>query len=123
MTERNTMEKKPVEKKPPATEAKKSGNGKRYLILLLVNTVLFFAVYRILLFYAEMANDAIYSFCVMLQPPAPPPKIPPKLPFKSMPPKAPIDKPSAVPVTPLPATCFSAPFTSFTLIAITTSSK
>ena len=60
------MDKKPVEKKPPATEAKKSGNGKRYLILLLVNTVLFFAVYRILLFYAEMASNAIYSFCVML---------------------------------------------------------
>ncbi|MBQ8356407.1 MAG: hypothetical protein IJX39_01205 [Clostridia bacterium] len=38
----------------------------RYLILLVVNSVLFFAVYRILLFYAEMTDKTFWSFVVMV---------------------------------------------------------
>lgn len=49
--------------KPP--EEKKKQNL-RYLILLIVNTVLFFAVYRVLLYYAELTDETFYSFLVMV---------------------------------------------------------
>ena len=38
----------------------------RYLIILIVNTILFFGVYRVLLHYADLAQNAYYSFVVMI---------------------------------------------------------
>lgn len=38
----------------------------RYLIILIVNTVLFLSVYRVLLHYGELAQNAYYSFCAMI---------------------------------------------------------
>ena len=38
----------------------------RYLVILIINTILFFSVYRVLLHYAELAEYAFYSFCVMV---------------------------------------------------------
>lgn len=46
----------------PKTEQKKSI---RYLILLVVNTVLFFALYRLLLTYAEITEKTFASFLVL----------------------------------------------------------
>ena len=40
--------------------------GRRDLILLIVNTLLFFTVYRILLYYAELTDDTFWSFLVMV---------------------------------------------------------
>ena len=37
----------------------------RDLLLLLLNTVLLFGIYKTLLFYAENTNETFYSFCVM----------------------------------------------------------
>ncbi len=48
-----------------ANEKKKRENLKN-LILLAVNTVLFFSLYRILLYYAEMTDDTYWSFLVMM---------------------------------------------------------
>ena len=47
----------------PQTEQKKSI---RHLVLLVVNTVLFFALYRILLTFAEMTKKTFASFVVLL---------------------------------------------------------
>lgn len=38
----------------------------RYLILLCVNTLLFFFVYRVLLFYGEETEETFYSFVAMV---------------------------------------------------------
>lgn len=38
----------------------------RNALLLLVNTVLFFGVYKALLFYAEATDETFLSFCVMI---------------------------------------------------------
>lgn len=38
----------------------------RYLMLLCVNTVLFFAVYRVLLSYGELTDNTFYSFVAMV---------------------------------------------------------
>ncbi len=38
----------------------------RYLMLLCVNTVLFFAVYRVLLSYGELTDNTFYSFITMV---------------------------------------------------------
>lgn len=38
----------------------------RDIVLLIVNTLLFFSVYRILLFYAELTDDTYWSFVVMV---------------------------------------------------------
>ena len=45
-----------------------AGKGKntRYLILLCVNTVLFFAIYRVLLSYGELTDNTFYSFLAMV---------------------------------------------------------
>ncbi len=37
----------------------------RYLILLCVNTILFFTVYRVLLSYGELTQETFYSFIAM----------------------------------------------------------
>lgn len=47
----------------PQTEQKKSI---RHLVLLVVNTVLFFALYRILLTFAEMTEKTFASFVVLI---------------------------------------------------------
>lgn len=39
---------------------------KRHAVMLCLNTVLFFALYRVLLFYADMTGDSYYSFLVMV---------------------------------------------------------
>ncbi|MBQ9779122.1 MAG: hypothetical protein IJW22_09400 [Clostridia bacterium] len=46
---------------PP--EKKKS---MRLLLVLVLNTVLFFALYKLLLFYADGTDETLYSFVVML---------------------------------------------------------
>lgn len=45
-----------------------AGKGKntRYLMLLCVNTVLFFAIYRVLLSYGELTDQTFYSFVTMV---------------------------------------------------------
>ena len=55
------MKKEPTE----ITSQTEQKNGIRHLILLGVNTVLFFAVYRILLTYAEMTEKTFASFLVL----------------------------------------------------------
>ena len=39
---------------------------KRHVLMLFLNTVLFFVLYRVLLFYAEMTGETFYSFLVMV---------------------------------------------------------
>ena len=41
------------------------GKNIRYLILLCVNTILFFTVYRVLLSYGELTQETFYSFIAM----------------------------------------------------------
>ena len=38
----------------------------RYLVILIVNTIVFLSVYRVLLHYADLAQNAYYSFCAMI---------------------------------------------------------
>ena len=52
-------------KETKAPSQKRRG-GRRDLILLIVNTLLFFTVYRVLLYYAELTDDTYYSFMVMV---------------------------------------------------------
>ena len=42
------------------------GKNTRYLILLCVNTVLFFAIYRVLLSYGGLTDNTFYSFLAMV---------------------------------------------------------
>ena len=44
------------------TSPQKNKNNKRYLILLIVNTVLFFTVYRTLISFGEQTQETFYSF-------------------------------------------------------------
>ena len=46
--------------------AKKPRENKRYLVLLILNTLLCFVVYRVLLHYAELTEDTFWSFLVMV---------------------------------------------------------
>ena len=55
-----------MQEKPSLFSLWKKNKNLRYLLLLVLNTVLFFSVYRVLLYYADMAKNAIYSFCTML---------------------------------------------------------
>ena len=48
------------------SQMQKDNKKMRYVLPLLINTVLFFAVYRVLLFYAEMTEETFYSFLVMV---------------------------------------------------------
>ena len=48
------------------TSPQKSKKNKRYLILLLINTVLFFTVYRTLISFGEQTQDTFYSFVCMV---------------------------------------------------------
>lgn len=53
-------------KEPKQKQDIKRQKNLRYLILLIVNTVLFFALYRALLYYAERTDDTYWSFVVMV---------------------------------------------------------
>lgn len=55
-----------MQERPSLSKLWKENKNLRYLVILALNTVLFFAVYRVLLYYAEMAENAFYSFCVMI---------------------------------------------------------
>ncbi len=55
-----------MQERPSFSKLWKENKSLRYLALLALNTVLFFGVYRVLLHYAELAEDAFYSFCVMV---------------------------------------------------------
>lgn len=48
------------------SQPQKNSQKTRYVLPLCINTVLFFAVYRVLLFYAEMTEETFYSFLVMV---------------------------------------------------------
>lgn len=48
------------------SQLQKDSKKTRYVLPLCINTVLFFAVYRVLLFYAEMTEETFYSFLVMV---------------------------------------------------------
>lgn len=55
-----------MKERPSLSKLWKENKNLRYLVILAINTVLFFSVYRVLLYYAEMADNAFYSFCVMI---------------------------------------------------------
>ena len=55
-----------MQERPSLSKLWKENKNLRYLLVLALNTVLFFSFYRVLLYYAELAEDAVYSFCVML---------------------------------------------------------
>ena len=47
-------------------QPQKGGKSKRHLILLCVNTLLFFTLYRVLLYLGEQTQDTFYSFVCMV---------------------------------------------------------
>lgn len=47
-------------------QPQKGGKSKRHLILLCVNTLLFFTLYRVLLHLGEQTQDTFYSFVCMV---------------------------------------------------------
>ena len=53
-------------KLPPREKKALSGAGRRHLLWLAVNSVLFYAVYRTLIFLAERSENAFPSFIVMV---------------------------------------------------------
>ena len=55
-----------MQEKPSFSKLWKENKNLRYLLFLALNTILFFGVYRVLLHYAELANDAVYSFYIMV---------------------------------------------------------
>ncbi len=55
-----------MNEKPTLSSLWKNQKNLRYLVLLIINTVLFFSVYKVLLYYAELTDETFYSFCVML---------------------------------------------------------
>lgn len=57
------MKKTSTKEKP---DGKNKGGRVRDLVLLIVNTLLFFSVYRVLLYYAELTDDTYWSFVVMV---------------------------------------------------------
>ena len=55
-----------MQERPSFSKLWKENKNLRYLVILAINTVLFFTLYRVLLYYAELADDAFYSFCIMI---------------------------------------------------------
>ena len=55
-----------MQEKPSFSKLWKENKSMRRMLILIVNTILFFAVYRVLLYYAEMTDETFYSFCVMM---------------------------------------------------------
>lgn len=57
----------PFPKTPDHKEKKTvSASAKKHLMLLIINTLIFFSVYQVLLYCAESAENAYWSFLVML---------------------------------------------------------
>ena len=55
-----------MKERPTLSSLWKENPKLRYLLILILNTVMFFAVYKVLLYYAELTDETFYSFCVML---------------------------------------------------------
>ena len=55
-----------MKERPTLSSLWKENQKLRYLLILILNTVMFFAVYKVLLYYAELTDETFYSFCVML---------------------------------------------------------
>ena len=55
-----------MQQNAPQNDSSKKSKNLRTLIYLVLNTVLFFSVYRVLLYYAERTDETFYSFCVMV---------------------------------------------------------
>lgn len=55
-----------MQEKPSFSKLWKENKILRYLLVLALNTVLLFALYRVLLHYADLAENALYSFVIML---------------------------------------------------------
>ena len=54
------------EKKTEFQSTSQKSKNKRYLILLIVNTVLFLLIYRVPLAYAELTDKTFFAFLVMV---------------------------------------------------------
>ena len=55
-----------MQEKPSLSKLFKENRNTRYMIILIINTILFFAVYKVLLYYAELTQVTVYSFVVMV---------------------------------------------------------
>ncbi len=55
-----------MRQRSPKNDPQTSKKGMRYLVLLVVNSVLCFALYQSLLLFAERTGETFYSFLVML---------------------------------------------------------
>jgi hypothetical protein len=55
-----------MSEKPSFSKLWKENQNTRYLIILIINTILFFAVYKICLYYGELTQQTFYSFLVMV---------------------------------------------------------
>ncbi len=55
-----------MQEKPTFSKLWRENQKLRYLVILIVNTALFLGVYRVLLHYGELAQNAYYSFCAMI---------------------------------------------------------
>ena len=55
-----------MQEKPSFSKLWRENEKLRHLVILILNTILFFGVYRVLLHYADLTQNAYYSFCVMV---------------------------------------------------------
>ena len=55
-----------MQERPTFSKLWKESQNLRYMIILIINTILFFAAYKILLYYAELTQETFYSFLLML---------------------------------------------------------
>lgn len=55
-----------MKKRPTAPQGSSLGKPLRRIALLVLNTVLFFGVYKVLLYYTDLSDNPLYSFVVML---------------------------------------------------------
>ena len=55
-----------MQERPSLSKLWKENKNLRRMLILILNTVLFFALYRVLLYYAELTDETFYAFCVMV---------------------------------------------------------
>ena len=55
-----------MQERPSFSKLWKENKNLRRMLILILNTVLFFALYRVLLYYAELTDETFYAFCVMV---------------------------------------------------------
>ena len=55
-----------MQERPSFKKLWKENQRLRYLVILAVNTILFLGFYRVLLHYADLTQNAYYSFCAMI---------------------------------------------------------